>query len=226
MKIEFTPVDHHLYEITVSDPDLDWHALLDDLKEMSWEMEPPANGNLAMAVYNSKQSVETPQVTQFREWFQTPAVKEQLIDLLFTNHDFINKFPALGQSWDPSLYEHLTELYPKLVRQQTTLASHWIMTPPDFVKHTLHTDVHTPYAFGMIYIIPDDDPKQSTYFTYSDHVINSSNIHRINTAQLRRIPTGFGRGWLVVNGDQAYHKALNDTDLKRYCLKISLNLAD
>lgn len=223
MKIAFTPVDHHLYEISVSDPDLDWHALLDDLKEMTWKMEPPADGNTAMAVYNSKQSVESQRVKKFREWFLTTPVKEQLIDVLFTNQYFTNKFPALGQSWDPSLYEHLTELYPKLVRQRTVLASYWIMTPPNFVNHKLHTDVHTPYAFGMIYIIPDDDPKQSTYFSYSDHVINSSDIPSIKTAQLRRIPTGFGRGWLVLNSDQSYHKALNNTDFNRYCLKISLN---
>ena len=78
----------------------------------------------------------------------------------------------------------------------------------------------------MIYIIPDDDPKQSTYFTYSDHEINSLNVLKVKNEQLRRIPTGFGRGWLVLNNDQAYHKALNNTDLNRYCLKISLNPAD
>lgn len=223
MKIEFTPIDHHLYEVTVSDPDLDWNALLDDLKKMSWEMEPPADGDLKLAVYNSKKSIETPQVKQFREWFLTSEVKNQLVDLLFTNQMFIKKFPALGQSWDPSLYEHLTDMYPKLIRQRTMIASNWIRTPPDYVNHKLHIDVHTPYAFGMIYIIPEDDPKQSTYFTYSDHAINPTNIFKVKTEQLRRIPTGYGRGWLVLNNEQAYHKALNDTDLDRYCLKITLN---
>lgn len=226
MKIDFTPVDHHLYELTVSDPDLDWHALHNDLKEMSWELEPPANGNIDTAVYNSKKSVESQRVKKFREWFLTTEFKTQLVDLLFTNHVFTNKFPALGQSWDPSLYAHLTEMYPKLVRQRTVIASHWIMTPPNFVTHKLHLDAHTPYAFGMIYIIPDDDPKQSTYFTYSDHEINSLNVLKVKNEQLRRIPTGFGRGWLVLNNDQAYHKALNNTDLNRYCLKISLDPAD
>jgi hypothetical protein len=225
MKIEFTPVDHHLYEITISDADLDWTALHNDLKEMTWQMEPPADGNLGMAVYHAKNSIETPRVKQFREWFLTTEFKNQLVDMLFTNQNFTSKFPALVQDWDPSLYAHLNELYPKMVRQQTMIASHWIMTPPKYVDHTLHTDVHTPYAFGMIYIIPDDDPMQSTYFTYSDHVINSSNVLKIKTEQLRRIPTGFGRGWLVINGDQSYHKALNNTDLKRYSLKIALNSA-
>jgi hypothetical protein len=165
-----------------------------------WIFWPPADGNVKNAVDNidpNKNHLVSAEMQTFKSWFCSQDFKQQLLDLLFANSEFMD-------IWGQPQRKRFDAV--------TRVSADWTRTPPRLTNYSWHLDCRSQVAFGMIYFIPGDDPRQSTYF---DTVPNTPH---------QRVPTGLGRGWLVINHHRARHCAVNDTDQYRYCLKFTLNL--
>jgi hypothetical protein len=199
MNLEFTSVTDILYTI-----DYDDKTILDQiflqLPTAPWLFWPPADGNAKNAIdiidYKDNSLLSTEMQT-FESWVYSQDFKQQILDLLFANPEFMNIW---GQPQ--------RELFDAVTR----VSAGWVRTPPNCANYSWHIDCRSQVAFGMIYFIPGDDPRQSTYF---DTVPNTPH---------QRVPTGLGRGWFVINHHRARHCAMNDTDQYRHCLKFTLNL--
>ena len=209
MKLEFTSVTDILYSINCDEkPILDQIFL--QLPTAPWLSCAPADGNTKNAVdiidYNNNALLSTEMQT-FESWCYSRDFKQQILNLLFANSEFMNEW---GQP--------RRELFDKLTR----VSAGWVRTPPNYNACSWHIDNRSQVAFGMIYFIQGDDPRQSTYFDTELKKIVHFETDPFTPYQ--RIPTGVGRGWFVINHGRARHYAFNDTDQYRHCLKFSLNL--
>jgi hypothetical protein len=200
MQINFTPASKIVYSIDTVSPPAAWQSMLQELQQLSWHHEPTIGeqGQYAVSCLAPHVIWQDCALRQFQEHFTAPTFKQQLLDVLFTNQEFL-------MAWAMPDREYVDAV--------TKLAVNWIATPARYNHHPWHTDCRNQMAFGMIYFTEQDNPLHSTWFDTGQH------------GHLLRMPSAPGQGWMVINTDQARHCGMNDTDHVRYSLKFSLDLA-
>ena len=141
-----------------------------------------------------------------KDQFHNEKFKNQICSLLATNDIFNTCYPG----WPLA----------KLL-EATKLSADWICLPPFYTNKMIHIDRtsgdDTTLAHGLIYFFLDDDPNRSIWFVPWGQS-HSGSLESI----LRPVPSGLGRGWMVVWTENSWHQARNDTNHPKYTLKFSL----
>ena len=197
MQYSFTQVDKHLYRIQV---DTDYTNFIPMLESAKWDKETSFIGDY-LAVSNLRKHNTPKPLLEYKNFFANQTqFKDDLISTMFENEIFQQKNTEDRQT----------------IMSKTEIISSWIKTPGQYTQGFVHTDRHTPYVHGLIYMIQGNDPNQSTWFAkYDDPQDVPDNLYPFET--------GIGIGWIVVATNRSWHRALNATDHARYCLKISLD---
>ena len=194
MYITFNPLDQHLFEIAIHDMPYSLEEIIDDLKNEAWEYQ-TANDGLFDIEYCHPGSVKSHKLQDIQNFFFDPEFKTQWISQLAGNAIFKIQRPGMDMSW---------------LQENTDVGFDWGRTPPNQNKAPLHNDDINIISFGLIYLVKSDNPDQSTYFV------------KFNSSEEIRVPTGFGRGWIVVNTKKSDHRAFNNTDEHRYHFRFSI----
>lgn len=205
MQINFNQTLDWLYLVDTVNPPADWQAMLQQLGSFEWDAMPSYGGQHRHAVQTlytqpltnhpgAKDPDTVRALDQFQQHFDH-NFKQQMLDILFANQYFVGTW---GQP-DRHSFDQITYL-----------STHWVATPPHYIKHPWHVDARMQVAFGMIYFTEHDSALHSTWFDTGDH--------------LTRIPSAPGQGWMIVNTHEAKHCGMNDTADSRYSLKWSLDL--
>jgi hypothetical protein len=194
MFITFNPLDQHLFAITVNNMPYSLEEVVDDLKNQDWEYHTAYDG-LFDIEYCHPGTVKSHRLQEIQDFLFGSEFKTQWISQLTDNAIFRTQHPDMDLS---------------RLHDNTDVGFDWARTPPNQNKAPLHNDDIRILSFGLIYLVQSDDPDQSTYFV------------KFDGSGETRVPTGFGRGWVVVNTEKSDHRAFNNTDNYRYHLRFSL----
>jgi hypothetical protein len=200
MQINFTSASKIVYSLDTVSPPAPWQSMLQELQQLDWCHEPTIGDQDQYAVKCLSPHVvwQDNALRKFQQHFVAPEFKQQLLDVLFINQEFLTSWGMPDRD---------------CVDAVTTLGVNWVATPARYQHHPWHLDSRSQVAFGMIYFTEQDNPLNSTWFDTGQH------------GHLLRMPSAPGQGWMVINTHQARHCGMNDTDHVRYSLKFSLDLA-
>jgi hypothetical protein len=131
------------------------------------------------------------------------CVKQQILDLASRDQIFQEfwSFP------NRSCLDSITNTY-----------AYFIQTPAHYENHPWHVDCKNLLLQGMIYLVEQPSNDQGTWFCRDTSVL----YNRHDPETELRLPAAPWQGWLLINSDLSYHRALNLTEQPRFSIKFGL----
>lgn len=204
MDATFSLIDKHVYQIDATMP-IPLDDVVEELNERSWILSQPIPDGTFDISYVYPGESSPPNMKKIEHWIFSYEFKQQMIDTLYDNEHWRELYPCYEKEW---LYHH-SEIFMS-----------WGKTPARQNRAPMHVDGNDGNqnaVFGMIYLIDENDPARSTHFSRYGTGKNGPTYP---------IVTGYGKGWLTINSNQCWHKAMNDSDEPRYHLRIRLAIND
>lgn len=207
MKLTIDPTDcAGVYSVAVLDPPLAVTQLTELLEsDPNWEQPPTVPETAQWAVHSLTWWQTHNAVLQDVCWkFDNAEVKRQILHS--AQHDKV--FQEFWSFPEMSCMDAITGTY-----------AHFIKTPARYRDHPWHVDCKNLVLQGMIYLVDQTDESQGTWFSTDRAVLGNNGYH---DRSILKIPATPWRGWLLVNSDHSYHRALNLTEQPRFSLKFGL----
>jgi len=196
MKITSNQIDKHLYTIELQDtPEYSGSILHELEKETRWTLHENSDGSYIGDFVPTDTDTN---LFKYRDNILSDNFKYQLYSLLTSNDVFIDRHPTYTVDF---------------LMDNAKLFSQYYVVSEDHKLGGQHVDepINQIIALGLVYFMYEDNPLKGTL------IRNWNDTHNII------VPTGYEKGWLLINSDKSKHQICN-FGLKRYGIKFWVNV--
>jgi hypothetical protein len=196
MKIIPNQIDKHLYMLELAETSVDASHIKNKLEQENtpWNLHHSNNNYIGDFLPTDKLS----DLYQYWNQFFSRDFKQQLFSLLVSNEVFVKQHPTYTVDW---------------LMKNTKMTSNFYVVSENYKFGGAHVDepINQIIALGLIYFDSENSLTRGTVFD------NWESTHGVV------VPSGFEKGWLLINSDKSYHQICNFGP-KRYGIKFWVNV--
>jgi len=196
MKIIPNQIDKHLYMLELAETSVDASHIKNKLEQENtpWNLHHSNNNYIGDFLPTDKLS----DLYQYWNQFFSQDFKQQLFSLLVSNEVFVKQHPTYTVDW---------------LMKNTKMTSNFYVVSENYKFGGAHVDepINQIIALGLIYFDSENSLTRGTVFD------NWESTHGVV------VPSGFEKGWLLINSDKSYHQICNFGH-KRYGIKFWVNV--
>ena len=177
----------------------------------------PEHGHLVTQELQSVKWHQVPACSELARWaVETPNATRPMMQILresLTSLEWKRQVCSWATS-TPMWQTHWGTAMPARLLARVSTYADFVRLPAQYREHPWHCDTKNLVVHGILYL-------EGHRWAY-----NRGTWFRTWPSDPTefKVPSVPGTGWLLINHDRAFHRALNHSDQPRHCLKFGLSL--